>query len=184
VFDTSVSNTYHYTKYMEKVLVLNSDYTPLNVTTMRRGFVLVDKGKAEVLKKDENPIVTTIGNFVRPIIIRLLSYIRIKKNAKDIKISRSRVYQRDGYACVYCGVVKKLTIDHVIPKSRGGDNTWENMVTCCFDCNSRKGSKTPEEAGLKFRVRPYRPSVFSELVAGRAAHVWEEFQQDFFSYPK
>jgi len=70
VFDTSVSNTYHYTKYMEKVLVLNSDYTPLNVTTMRRGFVLVDKGKAEVLKKDENPIITTIGNFVRPIIIR------------------------------------------------------------------------------------------------------------------
>jgi len=64
---------------MEKVLVLNSDYTPLNVTTMRRGFVLVDKGKAEVLKKDENPIITTIGNFVRPIIIRLLSYIRIKK---------------------------------------------------------------------------------------------------------
>jgi len=109
---------------MEKVLVLNSDYTPLNVTTMRRGFVLVDKGKAEVLKKDENPIITTIGNFVRP------------------------------------------------------------MVTCCFDCNSRKGSKTPEEAGLKFRVRPYRPSVFSELVAGRAAHIWEEFQQDFFSYPK
>ena len=86
---------------MEKVLVLNSDYTPLNVTTMRRGFVLVDKGKAEVLKKDENPIITTIGNFVRPIIIRLLSYIRIKKNAKDIKISRSRVYQRDDYACVY-----------------------------------------------------------------------------------
>ncbi len=79
MFDTSVSNTYHYTKYMEKVLVLNSDYTPLNVTTMRRGFVLVDKGKAEVLKKDENPIITTIGNFVRPIIIRLLSYIRIKK---------------------------------------------------------------------------------------------------------
>ena len=169
---------------MEKVLVLNSDYTPLNVTTMRRGFVLVDKGKAEVLKKDENPIITTIGNFVRPIIIRLLSYIRIKKNAKDIKISRSRVYQRDDYACVYCGGLKKLTIDHVIPKSRGGDNTWENMVTCCFDCNSRKGSKTPEEAGLKFRVRPYRPSVFSELVAGRAAHIWEEFQQDFFSCPK
>ena len=122
---------------METVLVLNYDYTPLNVTSLRRGFVLVDKGKAEVLREYENPIMTTVGNFIRPLIIRLLKYIKFRRK-RDIKISRARIYQRDKYVCVYCGGNKKLTIDHVIPKSRGGENSWENMVTCCFDCNSSK----------------------------------------------
>ena len=96
---------------METVLVLNFDYTPLNVTSLRRGFVLVDKGKAEILKEYENPIITTGGNFMRPLIIRLLKFINYH-NKKEIKISRQRIYQRDGHKCVYCGTHKKLTIDH------------------------------------------------------------------------
>jgi 5-methylcytosine-specific restriction endonuclease McrA len=164
---------------METVLVLNYDYTPLNVTSLRRGFVLVDKGKAEVLREYENPIMTTVGNFIRPLIIRLLKYIKFRRK-RDIKISRARIYQRDKYVCVYCGGNKKLTIDHVIPKSRGGENSWENMVTCCFDCNSRKGNKTPKEANMTLRVKPYEPSVFSELVAGRASKIWEDFQLEMF----
>lgn len=164
---------------METVLVLNYDYTPLNVTTLRRGFVLVDKGKAEILREYENPIVTTVGNFVRPLIIRLLRYINYHKK-KDLKMSRLKIYQRDGYKCVYCGTHKKLTIDHVMPKSRGGLNTWENMVTCCFDCNSKKGNKTPQEAGMKMSVKPYKPSVFSELVVGKASKIWEEFKLELF----
>ena len=164
---------------METVLVLNYDYTPLNVTSLRRGFVLVDKGKAEVLREYENPIMTTVGNFIRPLIIRLLKYIKFRRK-RDIKISRARIYQRDKYVCVYCGGNKKLTIDHVIPKSRGGENSWENMVTCCFDCNSRKGNKTPKEANMTLRVKPYEPSVFSELVASRASKIWEDFQHEMF----
>jgi 5-methylcytosine-specific restriction endonuclease McrA len=151
----------------------------LNVTSLRRGFVLVDKGKAEVLREYENPIMTTVGNFIRPLIIRLLKYIKFRRK-RDIKISRARIYQRDKYVCVYCGGNKKLTIDHVIPKSRGGENSWENMVTCCFDCNSRKGNKTAKEANMTLRVKPYEPSVFSELVAGRASKIWEDFQLEMF----
>jgi 5-methylcytosine-specific restriction endonuclease McrA len=122
---------------------------------------------------------TTVGNFIRPLIIRLLKYIKFRRK-RDIKISRARIYQRDKYVCVYCGGNKKLTIDHVIPKSRGGENSWENMVTCCFDCNSRKGNKTPKEANMTLRVKPYEPSVFSELVAGRASKIWEDFQLEMF----
>jgi CRISPR/Cas system Type II protein with McrA/HNH and RuvC-like nuclease domain len=165
---------------METVLVLNFDYTPLNVTSIRRGFVLVDKGKAEILKEYDNPIITTVGRLVKPLIIRLLKFINYH-NKKDLKISRQRIYQRDGFQCVYCGTHKNLTIDHVMPKSRGGANSWENMVTCCFTCNSKKGSKTPEEANMSMRVRPYKPSVFSELVAGRAANIWQSLQKEIFN---
>lgn len=164
---------------METVLVLNYDYTPLNVTSLRRGFVLVDKGKAEVLREYDNPITTTVGNFVRPLIIRLLRYINYHKK-KDLKISRLKIYQRDGYKCVYCGTHKKLTIDHVIPKSKGGKNTWENMATCCSDCNSKKGNKTLQESNMKMLIKPYKPSVFSELVVGNASKIWEDFKNELF----
>ena len=118
---------------MSTVLVLNSDYTPLNVTSVQRGFVLVTKGKAEVLRSDENPIVTGYKTFIRPVIIRLLKYIRHRTRLN--KPNRSRIYKRDGYECVYCGSKKNLTLDHVIPKSRGGSNEWTNLVTSCFRCN-------------------------------------------------
>ena len=124
---------------MSGVLVLNYDYTPLNVTTIRRGFVLVDKGKAEIIKSDENPIVTSYKTFVRPLIIRLLDYI--KHQSKNIRASRVRIYKRDNHQCVYCGSNKQLTLDHVLPKSRGGENTWTNLVTSCFKCNLKKGNR-------------------------------------------
>jgi hypothetical protein len=117
---------------MSNVLVLNYDYTPLNLTSTRRGFVLVDKGKAEIIKSDENPINVGFTTYVRPLIIRLLSYIKF--NRKTTKVNRNRIYKRDNYECVYCGSNKQLTLDHVIPKSRGGLNEWTNLVTCCFKC--------------------------------------------------
>lgn len=162
---------------MDKVLVLNADYTPLNVTSLRRGFVLVIKGKAEILEKGVEPIITTVGDFVRPIIIRLLNYV--KYHTRPLKINRKRIYKRDDNQCVYCGSKKHLTIDHVLPKSRGGDNTWKNLVTCCLSCNLKKGNKTPEEAGMKMKVKPYEPSIFSEIVNPQVDNIWENFKKTF-----
>jgi CRISPR/Cas system Type II protein with McrA/HNH and RuvC-like nuclease domain len=160
---------------MSTVLVLNFDYTPLNVTTFRRGFTLVDKGKAEVIKSDENPIVIGVKKYVRPLIIRLLKYIKFQ--TRKLRVNRNRVFKRDGNQCVYCGSKKELTIDHVIPKSRGGTNEWTNLVTCCSKCNLKKGNKTPEEARMFMSSKPYVPNLISENSIIK--QIWDEFNCSF-----
>ena len=160
---------------MTTVLVLNYDYTPLNVTTIKRGFVLVDKGKAEIVKADENPIVTGYKTFVRPVIIRLLKYI--KHFARTLRANRNRIYKRDGYQCVYCGSHRNLTLDHVIPKSRGGTNEWTNLVTSCQKCNLRKADRTPEEAKMKLNKKPVALTLINENIT--LSKVWEDFQKSF-----
>lgn len=162
---------------MDKVLVLNADYTPINVTTLVRGFVLVSKGKAEILKSSDNPIVTGYQTYIRPVIIRLLNYVKYRTHR--LKISRQRLYKRDNYECVYCGTKKNLTIDHVIPKSRGGENSWTNLVTCCSPCNRRKGDKTPSEANMKLSRKPYEPTLFSEVINPTISDIWDDFQKIF-----
>ena len=134
---------------MTGVLVLNFDFTPLNVTSYRRGFVLVDKGRAEIVKSDVNPIICGFKTYLRPTIIRLLKYVGYQSNG--LKVNRNRIYRRDGYECVYCGSKKELTLDHVIPKSKGGKNEWTNLVTSCFNCNVKKRDRTPEEAKMKMK---------------------------------
>jgi len=159
---------------MDKVLVLNSDYTPLNVTDVRRGFILVSKGKAEIVKEDVNKIVTTIGEFVRPLIISLVNYVRFRRGG--IKVGRRRIFKRDGYQCGYCGSSRNLTIDHIVPRSKGGDNSWTNLVTCCNRCNNEKDSKTLEETGMKLRVTPYEPTIFSAVISEEVEIVWNSFK--------
>jgi 5-methylcytosine-specific restriction endonuclease McrA len=162
---------------MDKVLVLNSDYTPLNVTSIRRGFILVIKGKAEVLRQDAENIVTSIGEFVRPLIIRLLSYVRFK--SKPVKLNRKRIFKRDNNECVYCGSKRNLTIDHIMPRSRGGKNTWSNLVTCCSNCNLRKGNRTPEEASMRMNYKAYEPTIFSSIISVDVEELWGDFQKSF-----
>jgi 5-methylcytosine-specific restriction endonuclease McrA len=162
---------------MDRVLVLNSDYTPINVTSLVRGFILVDKGKAEVLKSGENPIISGDKEYVRPLIIRLLSYVRYR--IKSLRINRQRIFKRDNFKCAYCNSQKNLTIDHILPKSRGGDNSWTNLITCCRNCNRYKDNKTPEEAGLKLKIRPYEPSIFSDVINPNISQIWEEFKQTY-----
>ena len=162
---------------MTQVLVLNSDFTPHNVTSLRRGFILVEKGKAEVLQKGDD-IITTIGNFVRPLVIRLLNYVRYRP--KGIGITRKRIFRRDGFECCYCGSHRNLTVDHVIPKSRGGSNYWDNLVTSCGRCNSNKDNKTPEEAGLKMRYKPMVPNMFSRIIDESVENTWNDFKKEFF----
>lgn len=163
---------------MDKVLVLNSDYTPINVTSLVRGFILVDKGKAEVLKSGNDPIVSGQKQYIRPLIIRLLSYVRFR--VRPLKINRHRVFKRDNHQCSYCGTNKHLTIDHILPKSRGGGNTWLNLTTCCKNCNRKKDNKTPEEAGMKLLKKPFEPSLFSDVINPSISEIWEEFQKTYY----
>ena len=162
---------------MEKVLVLNADFTPINVTSVYKGFTLVSKGKAEVLKASDKPLLSGMGEFVRPLIIRLLNFVKYRVH--KLKINRHRLYKRDGHECTYCGSKRNLTIDHILPKSKGGQNTWMNLVTSCSSCNRLKGDKTPEEAGMKMNILPYEPNIFSEIINSSVEDIWENFKKTF-----
>lgn len=127
----------------QTILVLNSDYNPINFTNWRRAVCLLLKNKAQVLSKR---------------VIRLLDYIKIpfSKQLSD-RPSRSMIYKRDENKCQYCGSTRHLTIDHIIPKSRGGKDTWENMVVSCSTCNTKKGDKLLEHTGMKLAKKPVAP---------------------------
>jgi 5-methylcytosine-specific restriction endonuclease McrA len=143
---------------MQNVLVLNLDYTPLQQAAVRRAIVLVDRGKAEVLELAEVPIRTPNAEIPRPSVIRLQTYI--KRPRPRPKLTRRAVFARDGHRCQYCGQQpRELTLDHVLPRHRGGRDTWDNLVSACRPCNHRKGGRTPEEARMQLRQQPYEPKV-------------------------
>jgi 5-methylcytosine-specific restriction endonuclease McrA len=160
---------------METILVLNSDYTPLNITTFKRAIILVIKGKAEIIKNDVDIIRTETTNYAKPLIIRLLNYISHKM--KNFRVNRQRLYKRDNNECAYCGSKKELTIDHIIPKSRGGKNSWSNLITCCLPCNLKKGDKTPDEAKMPLRFMPKTPSFLSN--DSSIIKIWEDYKSSF-----
>lgn len=156
------------------ILVLNADMQPLNITTFKRGFNLVFTGKAEIIKSESDPIKTSIGDFLRPVVIRLTRYVYLP--FKKVPISRNNIYKRDGNSCMYCGSLNDLTLDHVIPKSKGGGNDWDNLVTCCKKCNIKKDNLTPKEAGMKLRFKPYRPT-FQQFALSMMGIGEEELKQ-------
>ncbi len=159
------------------MLVLNASYEPLNVCSVRRAHVLVWKGKAEVLECDERPLRSAGGSFVWPHVIRLLQYVRVPQAVKR-RISRRALFARDGWRCVYCGSSGgRLTLDHVVPRSRGGDSVWENVVTACAPCNLRKGDRTLEEAAMTLPRAPRAPApvLFIRLAAQRVPEVWRQY---------
>jgi 5-methylcytosine-specific restriction endonuclease McrA len=138
---------------LSKVLVLNASYEPLNICSWRRAVVLILKGKAESIEHNGKVLYT---NFPLPTVIRLRSYVKIPY--KEISLSRRNVLHRDNYTCQYCGDRRHdLTIDHIVPRSRGGIDTWENVVAACLKCNVKKGDRTPREAGLVLMTTPRRP---------------------------
>lgn len=146
---------------MERVLVLNSDYTPVNVTDISRAIKLIVKEKAEIIKEGTKVLRSEKMAFKAPTIIRLLSYVKIK--FFKVILTKRNILIRDGFKCVYCGDHKNLTLDHLIPKSRGGKNDWYNLVTCCDTCNKNKGDKTPEEAKMTLLQKPTKPNYFTFL---------------------
>ncbi len=140
---------------MVQVLVLNASYEPLNVTTWRRALVMMLKGKAESLEEDENRVIRHGTNL--PTVIRLRHFVRVP--FRELPLTRRNIFNRDNHSCQYCGYIgEKLSIDHVIPRSRGGIDSWENVITACLDCNVVKGNRTPTEANMHLRKKPIRPA--------------------------
>lgn len=141
-----------------QVLVLNQNYEALTVTDPYKAFVMLYLGKAELIEAYENRFLSSINsNHPYPSIVRLRSYIMIPY--KRIMLSRKNILRRDNNRCQYCNRHQNdLTIDHVIPKSLGGQDTWENLVAACHKCNNKKGSRTPDQANMPLLSKPFKPS--------------------------
>lgn len=164
---------------MSAVLVLNQNYEPLNVCNARRALVLVDGGKAEVLEHGEHPIRTPQRQFPRPSVIRLV--YMIKRPRPRVRLTRREIFIRDRFTCQYCGTHSRdLTLDHILPRHRGGRHTWDNLASACRGCNHRKGGRTPDEARMHLRRPPREPHassyyLFHQYLENDRFLTWQKF---------
>lgn len=165
-----------------RVLVLNQNFEPLNVCPVRRAFVLVGDGKAEVVEFGSVIIRTPSQELSCPSVIRLL-YL-IKRVQPVAKLTRRELFLRDNFTCQYCGKQSKdLTIDHVWPRHRGGAHRWDNLVSACKACNHRKGGRSPEEARMTLISEPHQPRVSRYYWVHQHLHgsydpIWVKFIPD------
>lgn len=145
---------------MDQCVLLNADYSFLNVVNWKRAMCLIAKGKVQVLRHSERLIRTAEGLAVRvPVVMKLVKLIRTLY-INRVPFSKKNILIRDGFKCAYCGSKKgKLTIDHIIPKSRGGKTDFENCVSSCKSCNNKKGNKIPSEANMYLKVKTYQPTI-------------------------
>lgn len=181
------------------VLVLNKLFMTLKITTVRHAFVLLYKGRAEVVDKENDSYMLykfdewaqangKNGLCIRTpnLVLSLPKIIRVRSEAKPrlktVKLSKKNVFLRDQYVCQYCGknyIQSKLTIDHVIPRSRGGTTTWENVVTACNFCNVKKGDKLPTDVGMKLLKNPAIPDSITFVRDLRIPKMYTNFWTDF-----
>ncbi|MGK2879013.1 MAG: HNH endonuclease [Solirubrobacterales bacterium] len=157
-----------------RVLVLNASFEPINVCTVRRAIVLILKSKAEVIDEHEIEVHAERMSMTRPSVIRLRTYVHIPYKSFRRKITRRAVFARDGWECQYCGRRGSLTMDHVIPRSKGGDTSWENVVACCATCNRRKGDRSVAQSGMKLSARPQapHPTIFIHVASPTIPTQW------------
>ncbi len=161
-----------------RVLVLNASFEPINVCTVRRAAVLVLKDRAEILEHSERALHAETLTLPRPVVIRLVTYVKIPRDAHRRKITRRAVFARDRWTCQYCGHERgNLTVDHVIPRSKGGSTGWDNIVTCCAPCNRRKGDRLPQQANMVPRRAPRAPNatIFIHVATPSIPAVWERY---------
>ena len=160
----------------EPVLVLNANFEPINVCTTRRAIGLLLAGKADMVVNGRGHIRTVKQLLPRPSVIRLEA--QVHRPRPHIKLTRREVFRRDNYTCQYCGKhTRDLTLDHVIPRSLGGRDTWDNLVSACARCNHRKGGRTPEQARMRLVRAPREPSanpyrVIYRHLSGAAPQEW------------
>ncbi|GAB4437523.1 MAG: HNH endonuclease [Anaerolineae bacterium] len=164
---------------MGQVLVLNASYEPLSVVSVKRAVILLLKEKAELIEAAEAHLRAENFSIPRPLVIRLVYFVKIPRRM-SLPVTRRTVLARDHYTCQYCGDVpvrQQLTIDHVLPRSRGGKTTWENVITACQKCNGRKSNRTPDEAGMTMLSTPKRPRYLAIAALGNveARQAWNKY---------
>lgn len=166
---------------MEQTLVLNATFEPLKVVSWQRAMTLLCQGKVEVLAEHDIEKRAVTFSFKLPAVVRLLRFIKVRRRGY-VPFTRSNIYARDGFRCQYCGHehdTEDLTFDHVLPASRGGPRTWENIVTACVGCNKKKDNRTPAEAGMRLLRQPRKPQaspVFHLSIGIRSApQSWRDF---------
>ena len=163
-----------------RVLVLNASFEPINVCTARRAVVLILKGVANAEESSADWLHSSRFSMPMPSVIRLIEYIHIPFERRSL--SRKNILLRDHSTCQYCGTQyppSELTLDHVLPRSRGGESAWDNLVACCKRCNHRKGNRTPEESGMHLLRRPrgFSLHVNRQIMRylGRADETWRKY---------
>jgi 5-methylcytosine-specific restriction endonuclease McrA len=159
------------------VLVLNATYEPINVCTVRRAVVLLLKEKAEVVEQTERQLHSANSTLTRPAVIRLVTYVKVPRDTHRRKITRRAVFARDDWTCQYCGSRQQLTVDHVVPRSKGGGSTWDNIVAACAPCNRRKGDALPRQAGMILARSPRTPNhdIFIQVASPRIPATWKQY---------
>ena len=143
---------------MTKALVLNATYEPLSVVSSRRALVLVWRGRATVVEGREETWRSAERTFVVPSVVRLNYFVKVPFR-RTVPLTRRAVFGRDGYACQYCGAAAE-SLDHVVPRSRGGAHSWDNVVACCRRCNIKKGNHLLNEVGFALHRSPRSPLRF------------------------
>jgi 5-methylcytosine-specific restriction endonuclease McrA len=141
-------------------LLLDKSFRPLRAVNWRRALILGLSGRVEILEYYERTVRTASERYPIPAVIRAPGWVERIPSA--VALTRRNVLLRDGHACAYCGaegIARDLTLDHVVPRSRGGRTTWDNVVTACAPCNRRKSDRTPEEAKMRLRLVPRAPSA-------------------------
>lgn len=160
-----------------RVLILNQSYEPISVCSAKKALMLMFLTKAELVEQRSTHVVRTVRtNYPFPSVIRLCAYLRVP--FRKIELSRKNILRRDGMRCQYCGTQHPpLTVDHVIPRSRGGNDTWENLTAACIRCNNRKGNRTPDEAGMRLLSPPKKPHhvLFLKHHLGKIDDTWRPY---------
>ena len=164
---------------MQRVLVLNATYEPLSIVSVQRAVVLLLKEKAELVEAAAERLHASRTSVPVPLVIRLVYYVRIP-HPVVLAPTRRSVALRDNFTCQYCGATPGrglLTLDHVVPRSKGGATTWENVVAACRTCNMKKGDRTPDEAHMALRKTPGRPHYVAFLMLSEASSkdVWRKY---------
>ena len=163
-----------------KSLVLNYSYEPLQFCSAKRAIIMVINGRAEFLESDGYVVRTPNTTFKLPAVIRVLNIVKRSKR-KGIAFSKKNILRRDNFTCQYCGNSdSSLTVDHIIPKSRGGKSNWGNVVVACKPCNLKKGNQTPSEKGMLLNKKPSKPEFhwpFFQIPCGPISHleIWGKY---------